>query len=164
MAIATREILNIQTVSDVTSELYGSLAYMPKLLRDNPVLTSYTQTLVVGMMIVYDDELVFIQNSQVPSDTQTTSLPVVKSVIIQEQQSIYDIAMQLLGGLEGIFAFIQDNPQLDNLNNYQIRGLSVKCTEQSTALTEYFRIKGITITTGVKPTRNYDDSFDLSFN
>ncbi len=113
------------------------------------------------MEIIYDDTLVF--DTEKEEEIEVIQ-PAFKYVTIRENQSLFDIALQVYGGVEGVFQILTDNTQIKDINADYITGMNMKYIPQTFAITEYFRTQGISITTGADNGRSFNDSFSWSFN
>lgn len=164
MANTTYINKNIKSLLDLTVELYGDARYAFKVIEDNIFLTGIQDTISVGMNIIYDDSLVYFVSKVFKRGEIQDQITSVKTVTIGANQSIYDMAIQMYGNIESVFTILKDNLVIDNLNNTSIKGIEMKYSEQAFALTEYFKINSIKITTGIEQGRAFDDSFDYSFN
>lgn len=156
----TTELL---TAFDLAIKLYGSTGYLFKLIEDNPVITSILFILPIGSIISYDTTAT--QSTSIPVEAPSSlSISEYRVVTIRENQSLFDISLQMYGGLEDVFQLLLDNPEVDNLNNGNLVGYNMKYKPKTIELTEYLRTSGIYITTGSPDNRSFDNSFDLSFN
>lgn len=69
-----------------------------------------------------------------------------KSIVVEDRQSIYDIAIQEYGGVEGVFSLLKDNPGLtDGLNTRLTAGakLKVKSPAVNVQVLNYYTENGI---------------------
>ena len=164
MAIVSKTNENIKTLIDLCIEIYGNTKYIFQLIDDNPIFTSVQDLVTVGMVITYDDELVFRESTIVNIDDLPPETSSIKQIEVRQNQTLFDMAIQMYGRVEDAFTIITDNPVIDNLNNNYIAGLNMIYTEQLSALPVYFKQNNIYITTGNNNNRSFDDSFDYSFN
>ena len=149
-----------------TIELYGDLSYLFRLIADNG-FTGITETIAAGAPVAYDDALAFIEKTTVaPADVTATAKE--KTYRIQENQTIFDVSLQLYGTIEGVFNILQRSTGIDNINQTNLRNINAVYTEQSSPIPKYYTKKGITVATQNRNTdevlnRSFDLSFDLSF-
>lgn len=68
----------------------------------------------------------------------------VKSIIIKEGQTIYDVSVQLYGNIEQVYKIIADNPDISFLHD-SIAGKEIVYDEQSTDITDHFKVNLITL-------------------
>ena len=150
---------------DLTVELYGSPIYVFKLIEDNPIYNSVDSIIPFGATITYDDSLVFLSKEV----DQTAEIKTTKTITVQENQTLLDMALQLYGSVTGVINILNDNPTVDNINNNSLTGLKMVYTEQKIAETEFYKKNKISISNKLGRNvsigiRCFDDSFDLSFN
>ena len=92
-----------------------------------------------------------------------------KTYTVKQDQSIYDIAIQLYGDAGQIFKIIEDNPSIETIDSPLVRMDIVYDETLFTDLTVYLQTNGINLTTGmglqdeVNGDGQFDDSFDDSF-
>jgi hypothetical protein len=89
------------------------------------------------------------------------------SIIVKQDQSIFDMSLQLYGSIEYVFKIVQDNPGLLNIHPQNITGFNIQYDEQLTDNVVFFKTNKINITTGAPRLdlgESFDDSFDDSFN
>ena len=161
MALTTIEITSVQNVYDLNAVLYGNPSYVFKLINDNPtVLSGLSDSVFVGEYITYDTTI-----SATTTTVNNIVAPIVqqKSIVVREQQNIYDLAVQLYGDASYIFKILADNPQFDNINNSNLVGQIASYNEQNLSITSHFKNNEIFISTGILGNRQFDDSFSLSF-
>jgi LysM repeat protein len=150
-----------QTLFDLAILLYGFPYAIFKILEDNPLTIPSLQTdIVEGMIIVYDTAFIF----ETISEPEITLVSTPKYVTIKENQTLFDMSLQLYGSVENVFKILEDNSDIDNINRVHLVGVSMKYTPQTLAITEFFRNNRINITTGANDGRSFDESFSWSFN
>lgn len=71
----------------------------------------------------------------------------IKTIIIKEGQTIFDLSIQLYGDIKYIYKIISDNPTITHLQYAGLRGLEINYEEQKTDITENFKVNKITIAT-----------------
>lgn len=164
MALKTKIYLNRKSVFDLTAELYGSLSYVFNILNDNADLfTDVNDICSVGDSIIYDDSISFVNATKTVTKDVTQS-PIVKSVRIMNNQTIFDMALQVYGSIEGTLNLLQRNSDLGSINNSAIEGINLIYTEQTSSVPAFYKKNGIFIQTGAKANATeFESSFDLSF-
>lgn len=89
-----------------------------------------------------------------------------KYVTIKDEQTIFDLSLQLYGTVEMVYKLIQDNPQISDIHFQGLQGLTVVYDEQNTDVTKYFSTNKKSLSTNypiVLDARSFDDSFEISF-
>lgn len=89
------------------------------------------------------------------------------NIIVKQDQSIFDMSVQLYGSIEFVYKILEDNPSLANIHPQNITGFNLQYTEQKADNVVYFATNKINITTGsprIDLGESFDDSFDDSFN
>ena len=72
----------------------------------------------------------------------------IKTMVIKENQTLFDLSLQLYGNIESAFKIIQDN-DIKHLHDNKLVGKTISYEEQKIDLTNYFSVNGKIITTGL---------------
>lgn len=140
------EVKEGQSVYDVALLLYGDATFAVKLVNDNPDLLSLDNLDIAYIVVSYDETIkptikpFLIIDGSVISDKKP-------SYIIPNSQSIYDLAIMYGYGIENIVQFIQDTPQLLNIDNTDIAGIDILVTKKSTNLSNYISLQNKVLAT-----------------
>jgi hypothetical protein len=89
-----------------------------------------------------------------------------KSVTIKDEQTIFDLSLQMYGSIESVYKIIQDNPSIIDIHTEPLQGMSIVYEEQTLNLTKYFSTNNKSISTNypkISGLRSFDDSFNISF-
>jgi hypothetical protein len=158
-----------ENIYDVALKLYGKASYVVKLLTDNPSIDSLSAN--ISNISVYYDETVkasiktpLIVSNNILSDKKNY-------YTIKNGQSIYDLAIYYGYGISGVVEFLQDFPQLVNLDNNSIQDNQILVTKRNTNVNEVLFLQNKTLSTSLivltTPSTtgggSFDDSFDDSF-
>jgi hypothetical protein len=136
------EVKQNEDIYDVTVKLYGSVSYCVKLCEDNDIsLTDDIQHLT----LVYDESV----KSKVNVEFRLNSIPstVNNAYFIKETQSIYDLALMMGYGIDGIVNFMNASG-LTDLDNNNISGQEIFVTKIKTRLSQYVLLNNISFATG----------------
>jgi len=88
------------------------------------------------------------------------------TIVIKENQTLFDLSLQLYGSTDYIYKIVQDNPAIPHIHAGNLVGMVITYDEQKIDLTQYFKVNNKTIVTGlpiIDTGRAFDDSFDFSF-
>ena len=69
------------------------------------------------------------------------------TVTIKDRQTIFDLALQLMGDVSKVYDLITLNPTLLNITNESLQGLSIVYEDPKNETSEYFKINQISIAT-----------------
>jgi len=108
------------TIYDIAMATYGSVAFVYKILQDNPAITSLDFDFASnpGQMIIWNEALkVKAVAVYVPPEKRQENN--IKTYIARSGQSLYDVCLQTYGSIDFIYKLITDN-QIDNLNTYNL--------------------------------------------
>lgn len=89
------------------------------------------------------------------------------TIVVKQDQSIFDLAIQLYGSIEYVYDILTLNPGLENVHPQNITGFNLVYDEKKFDNVVYFKTNQTSITTGaprIDLGESFDDSFDDSFN
>ena len=109
------------TVYDLCMKAYGSLNYLFKFIKDNPIITSldYDLKTAPGQQFVYDP--LFVINTPPDIKPRPPIVNNIRSISAHSGQTIYDLCLMTYGNLGNIFKLIKEN-NIDNLNKVDLTG------------------------------------------
>jgi len=87
------------------------------------------------------------------------------STIASNNQSIFDIAIQVYGDVSKAYQVVNDNG-LQNIMQFDITGLTMSYQQQNTLITNYFATNNTKISSLypiITTNRQFDNSFSSSF-
>jgi hypothetical protein len=88
-------------------------------------------------------------------------------IIVKQDQTIFDMALQIYGDISFVYKLIQDNPTLINIHPNNLVGFNLFYDGEIKTNTRYFTKNNISITTMspvIDTGETFNDSFDDSFN
>lgn len=117
----SRIIISGENLQDICIAVYGNLEAMGDLIKDNPILTSWTMNIepLAGQSLIYDPAKFNILPSQVQAASKIESS--IKNIVGQFGQSIYDIIMLTYASFDNFSKLITDN----NLTGINTNGLTI---------------------------------------
>jgi len=130
-----------ESIFDVSTKIYGNINNVFYLILLNPILDNVNNTNITGLTINYVD----IPQSRFITKTNEIFKPQ-KSVTIKENQSIFDVSLQIYGNIEQVFDIV-NNSEIDNINETEIKGITYKYDYNNTKFVNYFSSKKVVITT-----------------
>lgn len=130
-----------ETLFDVTINIYGKIDYIFNLIELNPILGNITNTGISGLEINY--EPIVVTDFKPVS---TTSINNNKSVTIKENQSLFDVCLQIFGNIEDVFLIIQ-NSDVENINDTSIKGIKFNYEYNKTKFAKFFLENSYVIST-----------------
>jgi hypothetical protein len=71
----------------------------------------------------------------------------VKSVTLKQGQTIFDLALQVLGDSSKVYEIIQMNPTIENINSNNLEGTIIYYNETNNDITDYYKVNNITVST-----------------
>lgn len=136
------EVKQTENIYDVAVKLYGSVSYCVKLCVDNSI--SLTDD-IAHLTLEYDATI----KNKVNVEFRLNSIPPVvdNSYFIKEGQSIYDLALMMGYGIEGIVNFMNVSG-LTDLDNNDISGQQIVVPKIKTRLSQYVLLNNIKFATG----------------
>jgi hypothetical protein len=154
-----------ENIFDTAIATYGSLELVYKIILDNPQLDNIDTELtsLPGLVLQYD-ETFQVEEEQGEKQIQ---LPAEKKVyIVQEGQSLYDLALILYGNPEGVFQIVKDNLDIfPNINQNLLGGMEVKfvpALNGDQVFTKYLDKNDLIINTS-DPKVNFGSGFSFGF-
>jgi len=87
-----------ETLSDISVKLYGDASYVFELIKWNSTLSNISDVGIEGLNLYYEP---IIKSAFKP--VESVSSVVNKVVTIKENQSIFDISLQIYGTTERVF-------------------------------------------------------------
>lgn len=98
-----------ENIYDVCIAVYGNLEALPTLMKDNPILTSWSMDLapLAGQVLLYDESLYNTLPAQVNATAKISST--IKYYTGQNRQSIYDVLMLTYGSFDNLLKLVQEN-------------------------------------------------------
>ncbi len=117
----SKVIISGENLQDICIAVYGNLEAMGDLIKDNPILTSWTMDIepLAGQSLIYDPAKFNILPSQVQAAAKIESS--IKNIVGQFGQSIYDILMLTYASFDNFSKLITDN----NLTAINTNGLTI---------------------------------------
>lgn len=134
-----------QSIYDLALLLYGDASFSVKIIYDNPTL-NLDNLDIKGFSVNYDATVKapfkapFVLSKIILPDTKP-------SYIVKQNQSIYDLAIMYGYGIGSVVRFIQDSPQLLNLDNTSIQNNEIIVTKIKDSLSKYLFLQGKTLAT-----------------
>lgn len=162
--------LNGQTIEDVCSLTYGSLDYLVKLAQDSEV--SLSDNFVTGQTFTYYPEIVVknIQSYKKTGANIDNGVDLTHKAI--ENQSLWDVSVQILGGLDNIVSFAQSNG-IDFRVQSNVKGAEFNYNTKQIndiLLYNYFSNLGTNLGTGISDfeledieSKNFEDGDNFIF-
>jgi hypothetical protein len=149
-----------QSLFDASINLYGDVSYCVKLMLENDFVESIDFD-VSGQVVEYDPEF----KEEVLGPLTTVKLPaenLVQTWKPYEGQTIFDIALQIDGGLENIISVIA-NSTLNNINSGIIPSSRFDYQKKKSALLDWVEKTGYIFVTGTVievEGREHDSSYE----
>lgn len=168
MAIKSKIFNNRKTVYELALNIYGNISYVFYILNYNTnILTGVNDSIAAGQAVIYDDSISF-SNSTKTDSKNTNPTAIAKTIRIMNNQTIFDMAIQLSGSLENVFDLLNNNQSIKSIDNLDLTGIELTYFESNNLVPTFFKTNSIAIATGIKTSslvggRQFDDSFDLSF-
>jgi hypothetical protein len=140
-------VIEEQNIYDIAIQEYGDTRGVSFILKDNSdLLPSVNEELTPGMVLNIDDTKT-IERETVKIKLKEESTYIYN--VVTEGQTLYDIAVQCYGGLEGIFKLLEDNPDLVESVNDNIEVGSQIVVDESKAINKdilkHFKNSGIRV-------------------
>jgi uncharacterized ubiquitin-like protein YukD len=154
-----------ENIFDAALATYGTLELVYKIVLDNPQLESIDTDLpsLPGLSLVYDDTVLL---PEVQGELKIQLPPDKNEYVIQEGQSLFDLALMVYGNVEKVFQIVQDNIEdIPSINQSVLAGISMNfdsLLNDNLVLTKYLVKNGLTINTS-DPKVNPGSGFSIGF-
>lgn len=138
-----------ESIYDVSVKIYGDISYSIDLIKLNPDLVNLNNADISGLTIAYEiiEKTDFKPVKVVTESTQ-------KLVTIGENQSVFDLSLQMYGSLDEVFKVISLSG-VENLNDNEIKGVTFNYDYVNGIVQNYFNDKNIKIATKNPNSLNY---------
>lgn len=137
-----------ESIYDVALKLYGDASFAVTLLNDNPLLDNVSNESIANIDVYYNELLKvstkapLIVSNAILSDTKPM-------YIVKNRQSIYDLSLTYGYGIEGVVGFLSDNPQLNNLNDFNINNKTILVTKKQNNISSALILQNKVLETGI---------------
>jgi hypothetical protein len=133
-----------QSLMDVSMLVYGDISGMLTLIKDNDGISSLTEALIPGQIIVYNESIDLTEDNYTPLKAAQSSTR--GKYIVSYGQTLMDVAIELYGDITGMLRLIEDNSSLRDINSDLQAGQVLKY-DTSFAINEavktYFKARSV---------------------
>ena len=143
-----------ESVIDVSLKLYSNVSYVYDLIKWNPILDNVNNTAIVGLTIYYEPIII---NTFKPVVTINKNLK--KNVTIRQNQSIFDVSLQIFGTTERVLDVLKLG-NISDINNQNLANISFEYDYEAAMIPKYIFEKRYIITTLKRKTIQPDQMFD----
>ena len=130
-----------ESIIDVSLKLYSNITYVYNLIKWNPILENINNEAIVGIEIYYEPIKV---NTFKPVVTNSTILK--KNVTIRQNQSIFDVSLQIFGTTERVLDVVKLG-KISNINEQNLSNISFTYEYEATKIPKYIAQKGYIVST-----------------
>jgi len=130
-----------ESIIDVSLKLYSNISYVYNLIKWNPILENINNESITGLEIYYEP---ILTNTFKPVVTTETILK--KNVTIRQNQSIFDVSLQIFGTTERVLDVLKLG-NISIINGQNLLNINFDYEYEATMIPKYILQKGYTITT-----------------
>ena len=130
-----------ESIIDVSVKLYGSAQYVFDLILWNPILNNIDNASIVGLEISYEP---IITSNFKP--VVTDKKPIIKNVTIKENQSVFDLSLQIYGSVENVFNILKLTG-ISDINEFENKGISFSYEYNPLKIPKYLIERNLSLAT-----------------
>ena len=130
-----------ESIIDVSVKLYGSVQYVFDLILWNPILENINNTAIVGLEIIYEP-IIVSEFKPVVTDTK----PIIKNVTIKENQSVFDLSLQIYGSVENVFDVLKLTG-ISDINEFENKGINFSYEYKPLKIPKYLSERNLSLAT-----------------
>jgi hypothetical protein len=130
-----------ESIIDVSVKLYSNVSYVYELIKLNPILQNINNESITGLEINYEP---ILTNTFKPVVTTETILK--KNVTIRQNQSIFDVSLQIFGTTERVLDVLKLG-NISSINEQNLANINFDYEYEATIIPKYILQKGYTVST-----------------